>query len=59
MDVIVVLDAGDGLGPAHGVAEAGVGANGFDVSRGGEIDVVAAFEDVLDGEEIIAAALVV
>ena len=59
VDMIIVLDAGDGFGPADGVAEAGVGANGFNVRRGSEFDVVAAFEDVLDGEEIVAAALLI
>ena len=59
VDVVVVLDTGGGFVPAHGVAEAGVGADGFDVSRGGELDVFAALENVFDGEEIIAAAHVV
>src|SRR5690348_2129985 len=59
VDVVIVRDTGGGLGPADGVAEAGVGADGFYVRCGSEFDVFAAFEDVLDGEEIIAAAHVV
>lgn len=59
MDGVFVEDAGDGLGPTHGVSEAGVGADGLDVRGGGELDFFAAFENVLDGEEIIAAALLV
>ena len=57
--MIVVVDAGGGLGPADGVAEAGVGADGFDIGRGGELDVFAALENVLDGEEVISAALLI
>jgi hypothetical protein len=53
---ILVEDAGDGFAPAHCVAEAGVGADSLDISRSGELYVVAALEDVFDGEEIIAAA---
>ena len=59
VDMIIVLDAGDGFGPADGVAEAGVGANGFYIRRGSEFDVVAGFEDVFDGEEVISATLLI
>src|SRR5690348_4907006 len=59
VDVVIVRDTGDGFVPADGVAEAGVGADGFYVRCGSEFDIVAAFEDVLDGEEIISAALVI
>jgi hypothetical protein len=59
VDRIFVDDTGDRLVPVHGVGEAGVGADGFDVGRGGELDVVAALENIFESEEIIAAALLV
>jgi hypothetical protein len=58
-NLVFMLDAGDGLGPVNIFAEAGVGADGFDIGRGGELDVIAVLENIFDGEEIIAAALVV
>ncbi|HEV2488951.1 MAG TPA: hypothetical protein VGT03_04020 [Candidatus Acidoferrales bacterium] len=59
MHIVFVQDARDGLVPPHRVAEAGVGANGFDVGRGSELEFFAALENVFDGEEVIAAAPVV
>lgn len=59
MDVVFVGDASDRLAPAHRVAEAGVGADRLDIGCGGELDIVAIFEDIFDGEQVIAAALLV
>ena len=44
--VVFVGDAGDGFVPAHGVTEAGVGADGFDISGGGELDFFAALGEI-------------
>jgi hypothetical protein len=52
-------DASDRLAPAHRAAKAGVGANGFDVRCGSELDLLATLEEILDSGEAIAAALLV
>ncbi|HKW89415.1 MAG TPA: hypothetical protein VJN21_11740 [Candidatus Acidoferrales bacterium] len=53
---VFLLDADDGLVPPDGVAHAGVGADGFDIGRGGEFDFVAALEEIFESEKIIFAA---
>lgn len=60
VDIFIGDDgAADWFVPATGVIEQSIGANGGDKARGGDGDLIAAFENVFEGAAKIEAALLV